>query len=133
MSTQAYIDGDGFPTSAAGTAGTPSVNSINFPVTGTGAFQNPGGLPVRYVLITCGLSGDTGYATGGYALTATQFGIGAILGIIVIGYNTAATSYLFEWNSQTAKLQVFTAPGTEVSSTTDLHTVTIACRVEGGY
>jgi hypothetical protein len=60
--------------------------------------------------ITFGAS-DT-YVTGGLALTAATFGLSRpILGLEVIGANTAASVYAYQWNSQTSKLMMLGTGG----------------------
>jgi len=62
-------------------------------------------------------SGDT-YTTGGWALTAALFGLSRpIAGIEVNGYNTAAIVWMWQWNFQTAKLQMLGAGGTATAGT----------------
>jgi hypothetical protein len=63
---------------------------------------------------------DASYPTGGYALTA------ASLGFVTLDTVDAASlsnlgSRLCGWNQATGKLQVYSALGTEVANTTDLH------------
>jgi hypothetical protein len=56
-------------------------------------------------------TGDT-YTTGGWALTAGQFGLSRpIAGVTVNGYNTAAIVWIWQWNFQTSKLQMLGAGG----------------------
>jgi|SRR5271155_5372084 len=57
------------------------------------------------------LSTDT-YTTGGWALTANQFGLSRPLaGVSVTGMNTAAIVWFWAWNFQTSKLQMLGAGG----------------------
>lgn len=54
-------------------------------------------------------AGDT-YVAGGLALLAALFGLSRpILGVIVIGSNTAGVGLNWSWNSQTQKLQALMA------------------------
>lgn len=53
---------------------------------------------------------DTSYPTGGYALTAAQLNCGrGIVGMSLLGANTAAAGYVVVWNTQTSKLQIYVA------------------------
>lgn len=97
-----------------------------------------GSVPVRFANLTL----DNSYPAGGYVLTGQEFGGAStgggfasnngIRGVIVLGQNTAgAGGYVFEYNSQTGKLQAFwtgavisTALG-EVTAATDLSAVVL--------
>lgn len=85
---------------------------------------------------------DTSYPTGGYAVTARSFGIGAALfGIAEVGQGlvagTATTvSYKLTYDPGTGKIQLFVSAAdtvalTEVANTTNLATRKIRVRVTG--
>jgi hypothetical protein len=75
---------------------------------------------------------DASYATGGYAVP-TSVGIGAnfgkLLGMAPLGMNTAGQGYVFTYNQQTSKMQLYWGGGSaavlaEVTAGTSLATVT---------
>lgn len=75
---------------------------------------------------------DSSYATGGYAIP-TSLGIGAnfgkLLGIFPVGMNTAGQGYVFTYNQQTSKAQLFWGGGSaavlgEVAAGTNVSSVT---------
>lgn len=49
------------------------------------------------------VTGDSSYATGGYAITANQFGFSRITAIVPVGN----TGYVPVWDSTNSKLKVF--------------------------
>jgi hypothetical protein len=75
---------------------------------------------------------DASYPTGGYALSAAPFGLKGIIGMQVLGGNTASGPYEAFYNTQTGNLQVFYSPGgtsppagfVEVPNGTNLSAVT---------
>jgi hypothetical protein len=57
---------------------------------------------------TIAFSAADTYVTGGLALLAATFGLSRpILGVEVIGFNTAGTGIVWQWNTTTGKLQAF--------------------------
>lgn len=71
------------------------------------------------------VTGDASYATGGYAITAAQFGLRALLGVLLLGtYTSGASTYGAVYNATTGKL-VFTVNGSEVTNATDIHTISV--------
>ena len=74
---------------------------------------------------------DNSYPTGGYALTAPQFGLVNILTILpAIALNGSTLLHVY-WNSATQKLMAFVAAGTEVTNATDLSAVTVRVQAFG--
>jgi hypothetical protein len=63
---------------------------------------------------------DSSYPTGGYALTLATLGVDGVTDHVIAFPTT--TGHTFTYNYSTQKLMAFVG-GTEVSSTTDLHTV----------
>lgn len=62
---------------------------------------------------------QTSYAAGGVAITPGELGMSKILGINVLGVNTAGIGLNHVWNKQTAKLMaIFPTGGAAASPTT---------------
>lgn len=92
------------------------------PIAGPAGVAQPGGDTRRaFALVTF----DASYPTGGYAVSPSLFGLTQIA---ALDANPSSAAHPVVWNPATGKLQVFTAQGTEVADTTDIHTVT--CLVE---
>ena len=69
------------------------------------------------VIVTTDFTGDSSYATGGYALSPATFGLDSI-DYIDIQFNPVAAAGFGGYNYATGKLQLFTsATGTEVANT----------------
>jgi hypothetical protein len=74
------------------------------------------------------ITGDSSYATGGYAITANQVGFSRITAVIAVGANTG---YVPVWDATNSKLKVFygdnnnasDGPLIEVPAATDLSAV----------
>lgn len=62
---------------------------------------------------------DNSYATGGYAVTPSNFGLWKVAGVLFEDVN----GYAFYFNKTTGKVQVFTSGGTEVAAATNLSTL----------
>lgn len=62
---------------------------------------------------------DDSYPTGGEALTKAQLGLTAINTVFAI----PASGYTFAYDATNSKLLAYSTAGTEVSNTTDLHTL----------
>jgi hypothetical protein len=80
---------------------------------------------------TAAFTASDTYLTGGWAPTAQTFGLSRpILAVEVIGQNTAGatTGFAWVWNTQTSKLQAFSASA-EVANTTTIASVTLTVRV----
>ena len=75
----------------------------------------PQGALGYYVVGTLTMDSVNAYVSGGFALT--NFGAVTILGVSSLGANTAAQAYYISYNTQTSKLQVYTAINTEFSGT----------------
>lgn len=81
------------------------------------------------------------YVTGGYPVYSSagsapnnpgqQMGMGFVHGLTPIGYTGTAINYIWLYNKTTCKLQVFSAPGTEVAASTDLSGGTVSLMVFG--
>lgn len=72
---------------------------------------------IRVRIKTFGL--DASYTTGGYPVTGPFFGMGALHGIVLLGWNTAGQGYEIQYNSQTKKLMVFrVGTGTVIGNVT---------------
>ena len=50
---------------------------------------------------------DGTYAAGGYTLTAANYGLSTILGVIVLGYNGAGAGVLPVWDKAAGKLKLY--------------------------
>ena len=74
---------------------------------------------------------DSSYPTGGYALTAAQCGLSVIDVVDPMGPTDATGTWLPVWVASTGKIKLLSALGTEVTSTTDVHTGSIYCNVWG--
>jgi hypothetical protein len=72
---------------------------------------------------------DASYPTGGYALTAGQFGLTMLEEVQVSGTTQGGLPAC--WVVSTGKLKVFSAVGTEETATTDLHTDSILVKAYG--
>jgi len=74
------------------------------------------------------ITGDSSYATGGYAITANQVGFSRITAVLAVGANTG---YVPTWDATNSKLKVFygdnnnasDGPLIEVPAATDLSAV----------
>jgi hypothetical protein len=74
------------------------------------------------------VTGDSSYATGGYAITPNQFGFVRISAVVPVGANTG---YVPSWDATNSKLKVFYADNNaasdsaliEVAAATDLSAV----------
>jgi hypothetical protein len=85
----------------------------------------PGDLKAMEATIT----GDSSYATGGYAVTAANFNLNAITGIVCLGNNTARHAV---YDPTAGKvLFIVTATGAEVANTTNVATTAIPVVVYG--
>jgi len=62
-------------------------------------------------------TGDAAYPAGGYAVTAAQFGLRILSGIIELANNTAAAGFVLSYNSQTGKVQVLESAGSAAALT----------------
>lgn len=83
------------------------------------------------VMVVTDFTADSSYPTGGYALSPATFGLDSI-DYVDIQFNPVAAAGLGGYNYATGKLQLFTAlSGTEVTNTTDVHTVTGRLQVQG--
>jgi hypothetical protein len=96
-----------------------------------------GNIPVRFANLTL----DASYPAGGYAINGGLFGGAStgggqasnngLRGLDVIGSNTAAGGYVYSYNSQTGKMQVFWTGAVvstqlaEVTAATNLSTTVI--------
>ena len=81
------------------------------------------------------------YPTGGYPMYAGSgsaptnagqpFGFGYLAGIVFTGFSGTALNYIWLYNLTTCKIQVFSAPGTEVAANTDLSGGTVKVSASG--
>lgn len=62
---------------------------------------------------------DTAYAAGGYAITAAQFNMTTILGVVVLGYNGIASSIgmVCTWDRAASKLICYKGAGSTTVTT----------------
>lgn len=62
---------------------------------------------------------DTAYAAGGYAITAANFNMSSILGVVVLGYNGIASSIgaLPVWDRAASKLIIYKGAGSTTVTT----------------
>lgn len=81
----------------------------------------------RRVLFT--LTGDTSYPTGGYTVSAASLGLQAIDAVLVSGSADVTGTWIPVWTG--SKVKLFSALGTEVASTTDVHTAVVTCEALG--
>lgn len=85
-----------------------------------------GATPIGFFDITF----DNSYPAGGYAVTAKQFGLRILSGMIAVGGNTAGAVNSYYYNSQTGKLMVLEAGAgapvafADTTAATDLSTFT---------
>lgn len=108
--------------------------TITFPGDDQSQFGN---IPVRFANVAL----DNSYPTGGYAVNGGMFAGAStggfqtanngLRGLDIIGANSAAGGYVFEYNSQTGKLQAFWTGAAlsgvlaEVAAATNLSTVVL--------
>lgn len=81
------------------------------------------------------------YPTGGYAMYTSsgsapdnagqQFGFGSLTGIVFLGFTGTALNYIWLYNRTTCKIQVYSAPGTEIAANTDLSGGTVKVNATG--
>lgn len=95
------------------------------PVAGIAGQETP---PGNYRRAFHVITFDASYPTGGYALTANQFGLTTLF---LVDPNPSSAAHPVIWNTTTSKLQVFTAQGAEVANATDLHTFSALAEVVG--
>ena len=93
---------------------------------GQPGFPSPPGYQ-RSVLAT--ITGDSSYPTGGYAITPQSLGFA--VAITFMDPNMSSAAHIIVWNASTQKLQFFSAQGTEVANTTDVHTVSVQVQAYG--
>lgn len=81
-------------------------------------------------VMTMDVTFDSSYPTGGEVISAASFGFKILFGLAVLGQNTAAALYTFNYDSQAGTL-VALVGGSQVANTTDLSALTVRIRAFG--
>jgi hypothetical protein len=77
----------------------------------------------------CTITGDSSYATGGYAVTPASFGMNSITGIVPLG---VVAGNVAQYDATNAKIRfIVAATGAEVANTTNVATSILPVIVYG--
>jgi hypothetical protein len=95
-----------------------------------GSFPPGGQVPGARRRVLAQVNFDNSYPTGGYALTPAFFGLSA-LDTVDCGSVSQAGTRLVSWDQVNGKLKVYSALGTEVVNTTDIHTDSVIVEAFG--
>lgn len=87
-------------------------------------YNQSGRRRVAYLVITL----DNSYATGGYAMAASEIGFNEIRHASIF---TDGAGYIVDYDYTNKKIKLYASVGTEVTATTDLSAVKLRCRFEG--
>ena len=86
----------------------------------------------KHRVTTQDCTGDASYPTNGYAVTAAQFGMRIIYGMVAVGGNAASFAYMWVYNQATGKLQAYNpTTGAEVAGNPNFSAVTPRMLVYG--
>ena len=83
----------------------------------------------RHKVVYATVAADASYATGGYPVTAAEFGMTQILDVSLSTVGVGTHFAVFDYTN--SKIMVFVAAGTQVANAADINTLRFKIRVTG--